>query len=451
MQLRPIGIDLFAGAGGLALGFEQAGFDVLTSVEYDPVHAAVHQFNFPMAEVLCADISKLSANQLLQAAREGAERHGIEWDGSVDVIFGGPPCQGFSLIGKRVLEDPRNELVHHFYRLIAEIRPRYFVMENVPGMLRGAHSGVLAQLIENFEAAGYQVAEHQLLNAADYGAPQERRRLILLGALHGLELPTYPEPTVQPRSKRAGDGAVEQPLLAGSGQPLGPSVWEAIGDLPDLDTFDELDESDRVLLDPDLSDELQKVASPYGLRMRGLVVDDDDYSHPRVHDQDLLTASARTHHQRRIRERFARTAQGATEPISRFYRPAANGLCNTLRAGSGSERGAHTAPRPIHPLYPRVISVREAARIHSFPDWFQLHVTKHHGFRQIGNAVAPLVGRAVAGSIIEALGVEPVQPAAKIELGDTALLRMTPDQARVHFGAERANTPAPRRRTVEPA
>jgi DNA (cytosine-5)-methyltransferase 1 len=449
MQRRPIGIDLFAGAGGLALGFEQAGFDVLTSVEYDAVHAAVHQFNFPMAEVLCADISKLSAERLLGAARSGAERHGIEWDGEVDVIFGGPPCQGFSLIGQRVLEDPRNQLVFHFYRLIAEIQPRYFVMENVPGMLRGAHSGVLAQLIENFEAAGYQVAEHQLLNAADYGVPQERKRLILMGARKGLELPAYPQPTVEQRPKRAPLGAAIQPLIAESGLPLGPSVWEAIGDLPDLDTFEELMEADRVLLDHELSDELQQLASGYGKRMRGLIVDDDDYSHPRAHDQDLLTASTRTLHTRRVHERFARVQQGATEPTSRFYRPSANGLCNTLRAGSGSERGAHTAPRPIHPLYPRVISNREAARIHSFPDWFQPHVTKWHGFRQIGNAVAPLLARAVAGSLIEAMNIQPVRPTHRIDMGDEALLRMKPEQAIAHFGADRLDGPAARRRAAD--
>src|SRR5439155_12575738 len=100
----------------------------------------------------------------------------------------------------------------------------------------------------------------------------------------------------------------------------------------------------------------------------------------------LLTSSMRTIHTRLSVERFQATAPGTTEPVSRFYRPHPSGVCNTLRAGTGSERGAYTSPRPIHPKLPRVISVREAARIHGFPDWFRLHRSKWHGFRQIGNA-----------------------------------------------------------------
>src|SRR4051794_10299045 len=99
---RPIGIDLFCGAGGLSLGFEQAGFDVVAAVEYDPVHAATHEFNFPNARTICGDVSTLSAGDLRSAAIEGLERHGHDaqlWGGRPDVLFGGPPCQGFSLIG----------------------------------------------------------------------------------------------------------------------------------------------------------------------------------------------------------------------------------------------------------------------------------------------------------------------------------------------------------------
>jgi DNA (cytosine-5)-methyltransferase 1 len=446
---RPVSIDLFSGAGGLALGFEQAGFDVLASVEYDPVHAAVHEYNFPLTQVVCADITKMSAERVLGAAQLGAQKHGVEWDGTVDVIFGGPPCQGFSLIGKRALDDPRNELVFHFFRLIAEIRPRYFVMENVPGMTRGGHSGILAQLIENFEAAGYDVTEpYRLLNAADYGVPQERKRLILMGALKGEKVPMYPDPTVTPRPKRAAVGS-QLDLKVERNLPLGPSVWDAIGDLPDIDEFPELWDSDRIELSPERADEAIRLSSPYAKRMRSIVRDDDDYSHPRVYDSDLLTGSTRTEHRKNVIERFRNTEPGTTEQISRFYRPDANGLCNTLRAGSGSERGAHTSPRPIHPLRHRVISVREAARIHSFPDWFQFNTTKWHGFRQVGNAVAPLLGRAVAASIRDAMGVTPVKPRRKVRQGDPKLLSMTSHTASLHYGVDKGDIPAPRKRAVD--
>ncbi len=150
-------IDLFAGAGGLSLGLEQAGFDVAAAVEYDPVHAAIHEYNFPRTKTLCADITRLTPERLLAATDEGVVAHGGDGSREVDLICGGPPCQGFSLIGQRLVDDPRNQLVFHFFRLVSAIQPRYFVMENVPGMMKGGHAGVLRQLISEFEDAGFSV------------------------------------------------------------------------------------------------------------------------------------------------------------------------------------------------------------------------------------------------------------------------------------------------------
>jgi DNA (cytosine-5)-methyltransferase 1 len=134
------------------------------------------------------------------------------------------------------------------------------------------------------------------------------------------------------------------------------------------------------------------------------------------------------------------------EPVSRFLRLPPDGLSNTLRAGTGSERGAYTSPRPIHPVLPRVISVREAARLHSFPDWFRFHRTKWHGFRQIGNAVAPLVGRAVGQKIIEALGLAPRIITKPVELGPDRLLEMSMAEAADYYGADKSAIPPPRTR-----
>lgn len=448
---RPVAVDLFAGAGGLAVGFEQAGFDIVAAVEYDPVHAATHEFNFPRTKVLCADISRLSAERLHTASEAGALAHGNSaWDGELDVIFGGPPCQGFSFIGKRLIDDKRNQLVFHFLRLVTELRPRCFVMENVPGMARGGHASILRQLVLEFEQAGYSVvAPHRVLNACDYGVPQDRSRLFLLGARDGQPLPRYPDPTVRPRPKRPVEGPLQ--LSVDGVEPLGPSVGDALGDIPDLDRFDELLTSDEVRLDDDCFQEMERSASEYARRLRGSLVDVEDLSYPRRRDPAVLTSSMRTRHTPLSIQRFAETRQGETEPVSRFYRPDWDGLCNTLRAGTGSERGAFTSPRPIHPRLPRVLSNREAARLHSFPDWFRLHATKWNGFRQIGNAVAPLVGRAVAGEVASALRVAPPKPLELMERGDSGLLHVKMSQAAAYFGAERDAIPPPRSRPVRSA
>lgn len=450
---RPLAVDLFSGAGGLSLGLEQAGFDVVAAVEYDPVHAATHEFNFPLSEVLCADVSEpLQPNRLQDAVRAGLEKHGRDpqaWDGEIDLIAGGPPCQGFSLIGKRLVDDKRNALVFHFYRLVAELRPRYFLMENVPGMARGEHANILTRLIDEFENANFRFPEDKqsrVLNAADFGVPQERFRLFLLGTRE--DQPTtasYPSPTTQPVAKRP----LESSSRHRSNLPVGPTVWDAIGDLPNINRFPSLNKSDEVCLSIETLAALSGDASAYARQLRNVDCDRGDFSYRRVWDPSVLTSSMRTAHTTESIRRFRSTRPGQTESVSRFYRLDPDGLCNTLRAGSGSERGAFTSPRPLHPYAARVLSNREAARIHSFPDWFRLHITKWHGFRQIGNAVAPLVARAVGTQIVDALKLNPETPKGKVFLGDIALLALNMREAAARYGIDKRRMPQPRLRGLQ--
>jgi DNA (cytosine-5)-methyltransferase 1 len=433
----------------LSLGLEQAGFDVVAAVEYDPVHAAVHAFNFPLTEVLCADVSApLPPERLLGAVATGLAKHGRDaasWDRTIDLIAGGPPCQGFSWIGKRLIDDKRNQLVFHFFRLVSALEPRCFVMENVPGMAQGGHASILDELIAEFEEAGYRFPDngtnkYRILNASDFGVPQDRRRLFLIGTREDQDrLVEPPSPSCCPVPKRSG-----MPARSECGLPKGPSVWDAIGDLPDADEYPALETADEVRLSRERLARIEEEASEYARRLMGLAVDSQDFSHPRQWDRALLTSSTRTKHTQESVDRFYATSPGATEPVSRFYRLDPAGLCNTLRAGSGSERGAFTSPRPLHPKLSRVLTNREAARLHSYPDWFRVHATKWHGFRQIGNSVAPLVGRAVGASVASALGVVPTKPQKLLPLGDTALLTMTMSEATTHFEADREYIPAPR-------
>ncbi|MHB8139927.1 MAG: DNA cytosine methyltransferase [Vulcanimicrobiaceae bacterium] len=455
---RPIAIDLFSGVGGLSLGFEQAGFDVVASVEYDPVHAAVHEFNFPLTKVVCDDVAKIDAARLIEAAKAGFIAHGrdeSEWTGTIDCIFGGPPCQGFSTIGKRDIGDDRNRLVYKFADLIGTIRPKYFVMENVPGMAAGSHTSILTRLIARLKRHNYNVAvtveqvhKRAILNAADYGVPQDRRRLILLGARDEMPLPLYPTPTVKRVPKRSGE-TKKTAMHPFDFLPKGPSVGEAILDLPDLDKFEALFDTDEIRLNKTQLKIMSGKMSEYAKRLRGVNEDPEDFSHPRRWNPEMLTSSMRTEHTSESIRRFKKTAQGDTEDISRFYRLDEQGLSNTLRAGTGSERGAYTSPRPLHPTLPRVISVREAARIHSFPDWFRLHRTKWHGFRSIGNAVPPLFGRSIARTIVRALGIDPIKPTEPISLGDSSLLALDRLGAARHFGANVKKIPKSRKRLVK--
>ncbi|MDD5333172.1 MAG: DNA cytosine methyltransferase [Rhodoferax sp.] len=409
---RPIGIDLFAGAGGLSLGFEQAGFDIAAAVEIDPIHCATHEHNFPYAKTICASVVDVGGDDIRRRANLG--------DVEIDVVFGGAPCQGFSLIGKRAFDDPRNQLVLHYVRIVAELQPKYFVFENVKGLTLGKHVAFLNELIAALGGAGYDVVSpYQVLNAADFGVPQDRKRLFVVGARRGLTLPKYP-----------------------TGIESRTTVWEAIGDLPDADGFDELNTSDSIQI-------AWTTTAPYALRLRGLERDPTDYGYRREFDPNALTSSLRTEHTELSKSRFMATEHGQTEPISRFRKLPPDGLCNTLRAGTDSARGAFTSPRPIHPYLPRVVTVREAARLHSYPDWFRFHSTKWHGFRQIGNSVPPLLARAIASEITKALGVKPRKPRQVVPLGASDLLTFDMGDAAHHFRVPR-NTIAQRARGANP-
>lgn len=401
----------------MSLGFEQAGFDVVAAVEIDPIHAAVHTYNFPECAVLAESVTKLTGQSIRDAAGIG--------DAAVDVVFGGAPCQGFSLIGQRALDDSRNLLVMEFLRVVRELDASSFVFENVKGLTVGQHRRFLDELIEEFESIGYEVRKQwKVLNAFHYGVPQDRQRLFLLGAKRGLRVPDYPAPLTA------------KPGKPGSGLPSAPTCEEALGDLPNAEQFAQLLDSDEV------ETKQWGSTSDYGKLMRCETPAGWVYGYQRRWNPSLLTSSRRTEHSNISRRRFAETKPGEVEPISRFFRLPSDGVSNTLRAGTDSARGAFTSPRPIHYKYDRCITVREMARLHGFPDWFRFNETKWHGARQIGNAVPPPLARAVAGEVMRALGVRPSTPKKVLALGDPALVRLGMSEASAHFGIE---TPIARR------
>lgn len=379
---RPIAVDLFCGAGGMSLGFEQAGFRIAAAVDLDPIHVGVHEHNFPDCRSIQADLALATGEELRTRAGLHSEQ--------IDVLFGGPPCQGFSMIGQRQATDPRSELLLHFGRLVGELKPSYFVMENVEGLLMGRARSYLHAFVEGVGRDGYSVVQPiKVLDASEFGVPQRRRRVFVLGYRRDMTAPTYPNKPVS------------------FGMALAPKVWDAIGDLPNVGQVPEL-------LVTDIYERPLGEASVYARYLRGELRDPEDLSLPRPHCHGRLTGCAATAHTATTRRRFAETRPGTYESVTHFYRLERRGLAPTLRAGTDKTRGSYMAPRPIHPTQARCITVREAARLHSLPDWFQLHSTKWHGFRQIGNAVPPLLARAVAFEVAHALEGSSIENNARL-------------------------------------
>lgn len=375
MGNRPLAIDLFSGCGGLSLGLEAAGFDVVGAVEVDPIHALVHHFNFPYSVTVCQDISQLQSEQLLARIRAKG------FQGDIDVIAGGPPCQGFSLMGKRNLKDPRNQLVFEYLRIVNEIRPKYFIFENVAGMAAGKHQAFLDQLLEQFQEIHYNITlPLQVLDSSLYGVPQKRKRLFILGSRHDVKQIAYPEATTPTDESKI-------------------TVHDAIYDLGKITAYTGKDQgfSSKKL-------DYSHFRKSFAMRPDGLFA----LCHQRPLSPKIWGHLSSNHTQKSI-DRFAQTPPGKTEKISRFLKLHPDGLSNTLRAGTPSVRGAHTAARPIHYQEPRCITIREAARLHTFPDWFQFHRTIWHGFREIGNAVVPLLAKKLGDEIMQKLDYSPAQ------------------------------------------
>ena len=380
MDSRPVAVDLFSGVGGMSLGLELAGFFSAVHVEVEAETSRYAEYNFPLAAHLAGekgDVRSLSGSRLRDLV-DGRE---------ISVIAGGPPCQGFSRAGRRRVDDPLNDLVLEMARIVMEVRPQAFVIENVPGSLSDQYwqFGKAVEILED----QYSVSPPTTLRAEEFGVPQIRRRVFTVGIRRDLGTkPFLPVPThVSPTEDL-------DPLFG----VVCPVVGDAIMDLPDPDDYDHLFDADSVEYTSD-----PKSAYATQMRLVGGLAAQRGYAVD--WDERICTNLRRTHHGPDLTARLTRLEQGRTDPSSRIPRLSLTGLSPTIRAGTTSDRGSWSAPRPCHPVFPRVITTREAARLQSFPDWFRFHPVKWHGNRQVGNAVPPLLARAVGTALIEALSL----------------------------------------------
>ncbi|MBH1506578.1 DNA cytosine methyltransferase [Stenotrophomonas maltophilia] len=356
-------IDLFAGVGGMSLGAARAGFDIAAAAELDPIAIATHTVNFPKANHLNWDVSKVTGDELLKAAKLDGRR--------LDGLIGGPPCQGFSDMGKRDPQDPRNNLFSDFFRLVSEIRPRFFLAENVPGILADRNRSVVEAALRLIPA-DYIVLPIRQVAASDMGAPTSRPRVFFFGYDPGSVGHISADELFKVEREAVTVGA------ALAGLPQVRSSWQSA------------EQGWRVVKGLDQSD-------PFYARLVGHIPAGVGCAESIacLRDKKLVSGNLGTIHSPEVTARFSLVPQGGTDKISRAPRLKADGLCPTLRAGTASDRGSFQAVRPIHHRHARVISPREAARLQGFPDWFQFHPTKWHSFRQIGNSVSPLLAEAI--------------------------------------------------------
>lgn len=410
---RGLMVETFAGFGGLSLGLEQAGFDVQVAVDVEPVNTAVHEYLFGYGRSLTLDLHQDQTYAIRAALPGGAEIDAmvmgrdpetIVGKPTLDLVAGGPPCQGISAIGRRDPNDPRNRLMDSFVEHGVELGARYLVMEQVPTLLQPQNAEHLDHLREKLHRAGYSMVEPRALRAIDFGVPQRRERVFLLIHRNDQAAPAYPEPT-------HGDGA--DFFLKRT-----PTVADAFDGLADADDHEVLWERDWTEIPPAFP------STWYGRVMMGLENDPEDLSYKRPYRRDVLTCSQRTRHDPESVARFLATPPGGNERISRRHRLDPDGLSLTLRAGSNAEHGSFTAVVPLHPKGSRVVTAREAARLHSIPDWVRLSATKIWAYRQIGNSVPPLLGRAVGRQIAIAAGLSPAAPTEVVDLGDESLLHV---------------------------
>lgn len=364
-------VDLFCGAGGFTEGFRKAGgFNNLFAVDFDLKAIETLAYNHNNIAGICADVSDLDSKALAKLTKRK----------KVDVVIGGPPCQGFSLAGRRLPDDPKNKLFLEYVRIVRELKPKVVVFENVVGLMSMQGGLVLEAICEEFSDAGYEVA-YDILNAADYGVPQARPRFILIGR-YGKGSVHMPQHTHIAASK-----ASTVDLFAGELIPH-VTVKDALSDLPKIQQGQG---SESVKFTVKAKNSFQE--SMRGERARGML-----FNH------------RATRHNPTIIERYDHMPQGGDiRSLPERLRTKKNNVFRLLDTVPARTITCNFRTDIIHPSIPRGLTVREAARLQSFDDdyCFFGNLTRKAKYvtqdDQVGNAVPPLLAKAIANHIKEYL------------------------------------------------
>jgi DNA (cytosine-5)-methyltransferase 1 len=367
-MVKPTAIDLFCGAGGLSEGFRQAGYRVLAGNDIDHVAGRTFSATHLDAVFFSEPIQQLSAQKLL--AEAGLSK------GELDCLIGGPPCQGFSVYNhKRGMHDARSHLFREYLRLVAGLAPKWIVMENVTGILSAGGGAAVSEIKNGLKDLGYRV-EMQVMKTEEFGIPQERRRVVFIGTRTSAII-SFPQPT------------------HGAGKLGFVTIRDAIGDLPVLKNGGKQS-----------SAPYSKTATTnYQKQMRARSALVHDHNAPRLSQINLDRmkhippgGSWRDIPHNLLPEGMKRARR--SDHTKRYGRMMWNGLACTILTKCDVHWGAY-----IHPAQDRAISVREAARLQSFPDWFQFEGSMTDQYVQIGNAVPPLLGKCIAEAILNSTSI----------------------------------------------
>ena len=383
-------IDLFAGAGGLSCGLEMVGFKPILANEIDPKYAETYKRNHPNTEVVVDDIRSVNDINLKETLGLKA--------GELDLIAGGPPCQGFSINAPiRSLDDKRNHLFKDYLRIAEALRPKAILIENVPGIISLGKGTVVEQIYKELHRMGYSVS-HRILFAGHYGVPQMRFRTTFI-AIKGREKKIiFPEPTHDAKAVANFTGAKElcmdiMPLFA---QHLKPqtNVWDAISDLPEIEpgngdglfNYQTNSKSDYQKILRTGSDHIENhICSKLGKinleRLKHIPQGGSWRDIPFDLLPEGLKRACRSDHTKRY---------GRLHP---------DGLCSTILTKCDPHWGSF-----FHPVQDRVLSVREAARIQSFPDTYIFYGSTTQQYAQVGNAVPPFLAKAIGETILQMIG-----------------------------------------------
>lgn len=383
-------IDLFAGAGGLSCGLKQSGFTPVFANELITQYAETYQLNHHEARVIIGDVRKVCETDLKKFL-------GLT-EGEIDLIAGGPPCQGFSVNAPiRSLDDERNHLFKDFLRIVSSLKPKAVLIENVPGIVSLGKGTVVQQIYAELEALGYKV-KHKILFAGHYGIPQMRFRTVFIGIKNYKGEIAFPEPKYAAKAVANFSGAKElcistPPLFYPNLKPQ-VKVWDALSDLPEIANNQTIS-PEKYLTEPQndyqkyLRSDCKKLTAHYCAKLAEINLQRLKYIPQggswRDIPHDLLPDGLK-----RARR---------SDHTKRYGRLHPDALCSTVLTKCDPHWGSF-----FHPTQNRVISVREAARIQSFPDNFLFSGSITQQYEQIGNAVPPLLGKAIGDEIMKMLG-----------------------------------------------